>query len=268
MREKARSLILHATGRSTDAPSEAAFESVARFQTLKSVRSGKREGVEARSAMAEPEFTLYLDDHGILEFKPGKARKLVLSGMNLRDAMVPALIGTDFLYDPKTFPPRTACISPRTCCWAWSRRRVHDHRRLAVGRSICRGGYLKPGGAETSMGSSSNRLRFRHRRAELLPFLHRSGRVRGTPEPLLHTYLEKETVIGWKWPFEAKWLGGSTSLRTTMTCRSISLYSPSGSGAATSATVQDPVRFDDEKTVIHFVEAISPPGRDAQSIVS
>ena len=254
--QKGRIVISTRQGDRLTPRAEAAFESVGRFETLKSVRSGNRDGIEVRSATAEVEFTVYLDDRGILEFKPGKARKLVLSGMNLRYAMVPSLVGTDFLYDPKYFP----------------RDRMHiPALNIVVGMVLGEGcmitGIWPSGGQSAALdlgphgkwkGIDSLSLDTAGQ-SFYLSCIERPGVWH--VEPLLRNYLEKDTVIAWKRPFEAQWFG---RMHITSDDYDWPFYFINKPLRLWGRYIRDwyryPVRFDGEKTVIHFEKRFRPEG--------
>ena len=160
--------------------------------------------------------------------------------------MVPSLVGTDFLLDPKDFPRGTGMHIPtvqrhRGGHGPW--RSLHDHRRLAAGRPIGRLGT----GAPPVKRRVSIRLSLK-RPVKASSYLASERPGIWHVEPLNRNYLEKETVIAWKRPFEASGSGGCTSLRTNTTGPSISSASRfEGLGPLHPRLVQYPVRFDGEK---------------------
>ncbi len=255
--QKGRIVISTRQGDRLTPRAEAAFESVTRFETLKSVRSGNRDGIEVRSATAETEFTVYLDDRGILEFKPGKARKLVLSGMNLRYAMVPSLVGTDFLYDPQSFAGKDRLHVPALNMLLGM---VEGEGCMITGVWPSGGQSaavdLKPGGKEKvvdalSLDTAGQSFYF--------SCIERPGVWH--VEPLLRTYLEKDTVIAWKRPFEAQWFG---RMHITSDDYDWPFYFINKPLRLWGRYIRDwyryPVRFDGEKTVIHFEKRFRPEG--------
>ena len=255
--EKGRIAISAREGDQLTPRAEAAFESVARFQTLKSVRSGNRDGIEVRSAAAEPEFTVYLDDRGILEFKPGKARKLVLRGLQLRYAMLPALIGTDFLYDPNALPDKDRLHIPA----------LNMVLGMVEGEGCMVEVIWPSGGQAAALDLKSNG------NAKVIDALaldtagqsfyfsciQRPGVWHA--EPLLRNYLEKNTVIAWKRPFEAQWFG---RFYITSDDYDWPFYFINKPLKLWGRYVRDwynyPVRFDGENTVIHFEKRFRPNG--------
>lgn len=251
--EKGRIVIATRQGDRLTPRAEAAFEAVARFETLKNVRSGNREGIEVCSA-GEPEFTVYLDDRGILEFKPGKARKLVLRGMNLRYAMVPALIGTDFLYDPKMFPDKDRLHIPALNLLLGM---VEGEGCMITGIWPSGGQSaaldLKPGGPGKAIDAKVIDALTLDTAGQSFYFscIERPGVWHA--EPLLRSYLEQDTVIGWKRPFEGQWFG---RFYITSDDYDWPFYFVSKPLKLWGRYIRDwyryPVRFDGDKTVIHF----------------
>ena len=184
---------------------EAGFTSVKRFEVCQPVESGNpsRHGIEVRSKAGEVEFTLMADDRGVFEFKPGKARQLFLRGLQWRYAMVPSLVGTDFSTTPTSFPGMDRLHIPA----------LNMLLGLADGED-CMAVGVWPSGRQSaawtsnragSRSSSTASPSTRPGKSFYLSCLEKPGIWHA--EPLKRNYLEKDTVIAWKRPFEAKWIG-------------------------------------------------------------
>ena len=257
--EHGRIAISSRQGGQTKQRAEIEVEPLKRFQAYRTIRDGKppRQGVEIFGGSPQAEFTLLVDDRGVFEFKPGKAGKLVLRGLHLRYGMVPGLVGTDFLYDAQTVPGADRLHVPS----------LNMVLGFAAGEDCTLVGVWPPGkqsaawglkpGAEPrpidslSVDTAGQSLCF--------AFLERPGIWHA--EPLKRKYLEKETVIGWKRPFEAKWIG-----RFFITSDEYDWPFYFGSkptkiwGRYIRGWYNYPLRFDGDATVVHFERQFLPKG--------
>ena len=199
-----------------------------------------------------------MDDHGIFEFKPGKARQLVLSGLQLRYGMVPALVGTDFLFDAKTADGADRLHIPA----------LNMVLGLVEGEDCMLVGVWPPGRQSAALElkpragiqSSSTASRFDMAgQSFYFSCLEKPGIWHA--EPLKRNYLEKDTVIAWKRPFEAKWIG-----RFFITSDEYDWPFYFGSkptkiwGRYIRGWYKYPVRFDGDRTVVHFEKEFLPKG--------
>jgi len=257
--ENGRVLISTRQGDRLKQRAEAAFDSVKHFQSYKMVRSGKpaRQGVEIYADSAEAEFTLFVDDKGIFEFKPGKAHKLILSGLDCCYGMVPSLIGTDFVFDAKAAGDLDhLCIPSLNLVLGL----VGGEDCVVVGvwpsgnQSAALG--LKPGEEPRLIDS----LTFdTAQQSFYFSCLEKPGIWH--VEPLKRNYLEKDTVIGWKRPFEAKWMGRFFITSDEYDWPFYFGYKPTKIwGRYIRGWYNYPVHFDGDKTVVHFEKEFLPKG--------
>jgi hypothetical protein len=257
--EKGRIAILTPNGDRLKQRAEAAFKSVKHFQSYRSVRSGNppRQGIEVHSDAAEVEFTLLLDDRGIFEFKPGRARQLIFRGLQLHCGLVPSLVGTDFLFDAKTAPG-----ADRLCLPA-----LNMFLGLVAGEDCVAVGVWPPGKQSAALAlkpEGESRL------IDGLSFdtagqsfffscLEKPGIWHA--EPLKRNYLEKDTVISWKRPFEAKWIGrfyissDEYDWPFYFGSKPVKIW-----GRYIRGWYSYPLRFDGENTIVHFEKQFLPKG--------
>ncbi len=255
---------------------EAAFESVKHFQSYKTVRSAStlgdgppRQGIEVYSDDDAAEFTLLVDDKGIFEFKPGKAQQLVLRGLQFRYGLVPSLVGTDLLYDSKT---------------AYAADRLHIPALnmllgLVEGEDCMAVGVWPPGKQSAALTIKPQGAGSREQGArgdpgsplfDSLTFdtagqsfyfscLEKPGLWHA--EPLKRNYLEHDTVIAWKRPFEAKWIGRFFITSDEYDWPFYFNSKPAKIwGRYIRGWYQYPVRFDGDQTVLHFEKQFQPKG--------
>ena len=238
---------------------EATFGSVEHFKSYRWVRSDgpAREGIEIYSDSAEAQFTVLVDDQGILEFKPGKARQLVLHGLRLAHGLVPSLVGTDFLYDANTAPGAQRLHIPS----------LNLVLGLVDGEDCMAVGVWPPGKQSAAFGLAPGAG------AKLIDsftfdtdgqsFYFSCQEQPGIwhAERLKRNYLEKDTTIAWKRPFEAKWLG-----RFFITSDEYDWPFYFGSkplkiwGRYIRGWYKYPVRFDGDHAVVHFEKQFLPKG--------
>ena len=238
---------------------EAAFASVEQFKSYRLVHcdSPARQGIEVYSDSAEAQFTVLVDDQGIFEFKPGKARQLVLRGLRLAHGLVPSLVGTDFLYDANMAPGAGRLYIPS----------LNVVLGLVDGEDCMAVGVWPPGKQSAAFGLTPDA------NAKLIDSFtfDTDGRsfyfsCQQKPgiwhvERLKRNYLEKDTTIAWKRPFEAKWLG-----RFFITSDEYDWPFYFGSkpakiwGRYIRGWYRYPLRFDGDRTVIHFEKQFLPKG--------
>ncbi len=255
--ENGRILISTRQGDRLKQRAEAAFESVKRFQSYKSVRSGNppRQGIEIYGDSAEVECTLLVDDRGIFEFKPGKARNLVLRGLQCRYGMVPALVGTDFLYDAKTFPGLDRLHVPA----------LNMVLGLVEGEDCLLAGVWPPGSQAAAWGLKPEAKLIESLALDTagqsfyLACLEKQGIWHA--EPLKRGYLEKDTVIAWKRPFAAKWIGRFFITSDEYDWPFYFVSKPTKIwGRYIRGWYNYPLRFDGERTIVHFEKQFLPKG--------
>ena len=171
--------------------------------------------------------------------------------------MVPSLVGTDFLYDAKT---------------AYGADRLHIPALnvvlgLVEGEDCMAVGVWPPGGQsaalELTLGGGPkliDGLAFDTAgRSFYFSCLEKPGVWHA--EPLKRNYLEKDTVIAWKRPFEGKWLGrffitsDEYDWPFYFDSKPLKLW-----GRYIRGWYGYPVRFDGERTVVHFEKQFLPRG--------
>ena len=160
-------------------------------------------GIEVYGADDQLDYTLALSGDGLIEFKPAGAQQVSVSGIRLAHGIVPSLIGTDLVYDARRYPGRRTLHVPSmnlftglvqgnhctmVCIWPPGDQAV----RLQIGHE----------GEEGVIDSFSIDV---DGRSFFLSFVEYPGIWHA--EPLKDAYLEKDTVIDWKRPFPALWIG-------------------------------------------------------------
>ncbi|NUQ62205.1 MAG: hypothetical protein HUU20_06940 [Pirellulales bacterium] len=149
------------------------------------------------------QYTLRALPSGLIELMPGKSGLLEFSGCRLSYALVPSLIGTDLLYAPAAFPGKQRlCLPPMNLLVG-----------LVEGGDCTMAAAWPPGDQTVQLGladqespRSFDRLAVAPAgRSVYLQFVEQPGIWHA--EPLKPAYLEKDAVIAWKRPFEAKWIG-------------------------------------------------------------
>ncbi len=238
---------------------EAGFTSVKRFEVCQPVESGNpsRHGIEVRSKAGEVEFTLMADDRGVFEFKPGKARQLFLRGLKWRYAMLPSLASTDIVYDPTSFPGMDGLHIPA----------LNMLVGLADGEDSMAVGVWPSGRQAATLNLEPRRepkwidgLAFdTDGKSFYLSFQAKPGIWHA--ESLKRNYLEKDTTIAWKRPFEAKWIGRFFITSDEYDWPFYFVDKPRKIwGRYIRGWYQYPVRFDGDRTVVHFEKEFRPKG--------
>jgi hypothetical protein len=238
---------------------EATFGSVAQFKRYRSVHSASptRHGIEIYCDSAEAEFTVLVDDKGIIEFRPGKARQLILRGLRLAYGLVPSLVGTDFLYDANTAAGAQRLHIPS----------LNLVLGLVDGGDCTAVGVWPPGeqsaafGLESGAGAKFIDSFTFDTAGQSFYFSCQEKPGIWHAERLKRNYLEKDTTIAWKRPFEAKWLG-----RFFITSDEYDWPFYFGSkpakiwGRYIRGWYTYPLRFDGDRTVVHFEKQFLPKG--------
>jgi hypothetical protein len=243
---------------------EIAFDGGYRFARYKLVRGAKpnRLGAEICSADNRVLLTLYLSADGIFEFQPGEAKNLTFGGARLKYGIVPSLIGTDFIYTAQSAAPGGRpgpehCYLPSMNLLVGL---VGGGDAMMVGvwppdRQTASLLMKNPGGTRSIDGFSLQTAGS----SFYLTFLEKPHIWHA--EPLVPDYLETDTVIGWKRPFEAKWIG-----RFFIASEEIDYpfyFRPERAelwGRPIRGWFYWPVWFDGDETVIHFEKRFPPQG--------
>lgn len=238
---------------------ELALDGVPAFKSARIVRAGEpaKLGVEVSAEPEAPAFTLSLAPDGLLEFKPGKAQRLVLREARLRYGIVPSFVGTDLVYCADTQPGLKRLHVPS----------MNMVLGLVEGNDSMLVGVWPPGKQSVSFEAAPSGS------AKLLDGLSLDTAGQSfylstiekpgiwQAEPLKPGYLEKDTTIGWKRPFEAKWIGrfliASEEVNYPFYFRheKVKMW-----GRYIRGWFYYPIWFDGDKTVIHFEKSFPPKG--------
>lgn len=238
---------------------EVCFDLAPRWGGYKLVRDANagRLGTEVYSSEDRLLFAFYLSPDGIIEFQPAAEKQLNLRGARWQYAVVPCLIGADFVYGPETsrhsdrlyFPPMgmvVGLVEGGQCMmsgvWPPDRQVAFLQATGAGGRRILDGVSLQTAG-----------------RSFHLAVVEKPGIWHA--EPLKASYLERDTPIGWKRPFEAKWIGrlfvASEGVHYPFYFRHerVQLW-----GRSVRGWFYWPVWFDGDQTLVHFEKQFPPLG--------
>jgi len=214
--------------------------------------------VEAISAEGEagPQYTLAFAGDGILEIRPGAWNSLTVSS-RMKYAVVPSLVGTDLLYRADVRPMLDRLYVPSM--------------NMIVGLLEGEGGVMvgvwppgkqtaslerKPGGGSQAFEGFSLDMAGE---SFYLAYLERPGIWHA--EPLRAEYLEQDTPIAWKRPFEAKWIGRfyieSDSYHFPFYFRyeKMKLW-----GRCVRGWFNYPFWFEGDKSIVHFEKKFPPKG--------
>lgn len=222
------------------------------------VRNGDRSGLGVEVVRdGKIQYTLRMIGSGLLEFEPGQADLLAASECRLSYALVPSLVGTDLVYAPLAFPEKRRLYVPSMSFLVG----------LVEGGDCTMVAAWPPGGQTVELGLSNPAGQRHFDRFALAPagesvflqFVEHPGIWHA--EPLRPAYLEKDAVIGWKRPFEAKWIG-----RFYIESEAISYpFYFAGEkrklwGRYMRSWYEFPVWFDGDKTCLHFEKKFPPQG--------
>jgi len=243
---------------------DVAWDGGRRFANYNLVRSekGARLGAEIRSSDNRVLATLYLAPDGILEIQPGEEKDLTIGNARLKYGIVPSLIGTDFVYTAQSGTSGGSSASNR--CYLPS---MNLFVGLVEGNDSMLVGVWPPGQQVASLrttgsGSTKGIDAFSLQtggRSFYLALLERPHIWHS--EPLQADYLERDTLIGWRRPFEAKWIGrfhvASEEIDYPFYFRDarVELW-----GRPIRSWFWWPVWFDGQRTMIHFEKRFPPKG--------
>ncbi|MGQ9573764.1 MAG: hypothetical protein ACUVUC_00460 [Thermoguttaceae bacterium] len=229
---------------------------VAQYRLIRDAK-GSRLGVEIRSPDGETVQTLFLSDDGILEFRPGRAKDLAVEDAGWKYAIVPSLVGTDFVYTAAAAPSLDRLYLPS----------MNLIVGLLEGRDCMMVGVWPPGQQVVSVRLAGTGPQRRIDALQLqtggysfyLALIEHPQLWHA--EPLKAAYLEQDTPIGWKRPLEAKWIGrffiASEQIHYPFYFRHerVKLW-----GRCIRGWFYWPVWFEGDKTVIHFEKLFPPQG--------
>jgi hypothetical protein len=269
---------------------EVSLEGAGRFAKYKLVRDArqKRLGAEIYSAENRLLSAIYLMPDGILEFRPGDAKGVTVNvtptGAHLKYGIVPSLMGTDLVYsalDPRlsALAPGPSSLTPQPSSLNWHLPSMNlfvglveggDSMMVGVwphdpgtGRGVVAEGARQvaslrmsgTGGARQIDGFSLQPAQ----KSFYLTFLAKPGIWHA--EPLKPDYLEKDTVIAWKRPFDAKWIGRFFVASEEMNYPYYFRYDRAELwGRTIRGWFYWPVWFEDDETMIHFEKRFPPRG--------
>ncbi len=243
---------------------EISFGAGHRFAAYKLVRDARsnRLGAEVYAAENRLLYAVYLSADGILEFRPAEAKDLTVGGARLKYGIVPSFVGTDFVYTAQSGAGEDPS-GPGHCCIPSMSFVVG----LVEGEDCTMVGAWPPGrqaaGFRVSGAGDERKLDgFSLRtagRSFFLTFLEKPNLWHA--EPLKPEYVEKDTAIAWKRPFEAKWIGRffitSEEIDYPFYFRHerVKLW-----GRSIRGWFYWPLWFDGRKTMIHFEKQFPPQG--------
>jgi len=242
---------------------EVSLDAVNRFAKYRLVRDAKqnRLGAEIRSAENRVLATLYLAADGILELQPEGAQGLFV-GARLKYGIVPSFVGTDLVFTAES--ATAGRRSPPKQCYVPSMNLIVG---LVEGNDSMMVGVWPPGSQKASLrvskaGSDEGFEGFSLQtagRSFYLAFVEKPRLWHA--EPLRPDYIEKDTAIGWKRPFEAKWIGRFFVASEEMSYPFYFRYERMKLwGRFVRGWFTWPVWFDGDKTVIHFEKPFPPRG--------
>jgi len=213
--------------------------------------------VRVRPAKGRLHYAVAVSPEGIVEFRPGESRGLTVGGIRTAYGILPSFIGTDFVYDPRQYTGKDHLYVPSMHLYVGL---VQGNDCVMVGawpsgEQVVRLELQGDGDRRTIEGVSIETAG----RSFYLAYLE-SPRI-WHAEPLRDTYLEKDTVIAWKRPFAAKWIGRffikSEGVHFPFYFRyeKVKMW-----GRCIRGWFYYPFWFDKEKTCVHFEKKFPPEG--------
>ena len=221
----------------------------------KDSRRGVR--VEVLTGTANRQYAVRLTEDGLLEFIPGRMKTLTVGQGEACYGIVPSLIGVDLVIDPRKHAGTSEVFIPS----------MNLYTGLMRGNDCMMVGVWPPGDQVVQLGlagKDAERMIERFRidlagRSFYLGYIEHSGIWRA--EPLKDEYLETDTVIGWRRPFDAHWIG-----RFYVTGQEMHYpfyFHPKREkmwGRWMRGWYVFPLWFDGDKTVVHFEKKFAPDG--------
>lgn len=217
----------------------------------------KAVAVVVRSTDGQMRHTVSLSGDGILEIRQPAGRSVQLAS-RLRHVLVPSLIGTDLLYAAEDLSPNRPNYIP-SLNMAVGLLAGEDAMMVAVWPLGEQTASLTRSTDETSPTISAFSLDTAGQ-SLYLAFLEHPGIWH--EEALKKEYLETDTAIGWKRPFEARWIGRffieseGYDFPFYFLQESRRLW-----GRYIRSWFAYPVWFDGERTMVHFEKKFPPEGR-------
>ena len=236
------------------------FAGVSRFQTYKLIADDQsnRAGVEVYQPADHLVLTVYLSSEGIFELRPAAAGQLTLGRAGIQYAIVPCFVGADLVFDAKsrahkarTYIPSTnlmiGLIAGQDCMlvatWA-------PGEQMAWFETRQRGGE-NPLWDDFCFETAGHSL--------FLSYLQNADLWHA--EPLKADYVERDTAIGWKRPFEAKWIGRIHLANDEIDYPFYFRHERMKMwGRCIRGWFYYPVWFNGDQTIIHFEKHFPPRG--------
>ena len=213
--------------------------------------------IEVHSEQNGLEYTLCLSRDGVIEFKPSQVEGLTISGCQVEYGIVPSFIGTDLVYDPRRYADNGYLYIPSLNLYT-GLVKGSDCMMVGVwpfGDQVVKLGLETAGGAAIIDSFSIDTAK----RSFYLSYLEHPNIWHA--EVLKDTYLEKDTVISWRRPFDAKWIG-----RFFITSEGIDFpfyfldKRVKMWGRWIRGWYYYPFWFDGDKTCVHFEKKFPPEG--------
>jgi hypothetical protein len=214
------------------------------------------------SSSAEPTktqlaYTIRLNADGIIEFKPATITGLTIKDAPTRYGIVPSLIGTDLVFDPVKYAGRNELYVPS----------MNLYVGLMAGNDCMLVAAWPPGNQVTKLGlkGASDQTTIdsfsidADRRSLYLTWLEFPNIWYA--EALKDEYLERNTPIGWRRPFDARWIGrffiesSDYHFPFYFDCQKRLIW-----GRYVRDWYTYPVWFDGDKTIVHFEKKFAPTG--------
>ncbi len=242
---------------------EVSLDAANRFAKYRLVRDAKQDrlGAEIQSARNGVLATVYLAADGILELQPGDAKGLTV-GARLKYGIVPSFVGTDLVFTAES--ATAGRRSPPKQCYIPSMNLIvglvegNDSMMVGVWPQGPQKASLRVSKEGSDEGFEGLSLQTAGR-SFYLAFVEKPRLWH--VEPLRPDYVEKDTAIGWKRPFEAKWIGRFFVASEEMSYPFYFRYERMKLwGRFVRGWFYWPVWFDGEKTVIHFEKQFPPRG--------
>jgi hypothetical protein len=218
---------------------------------LKLAALGKQPGlaVEAYSEDGSLRYSVGLRADGILEIKSPSDQSLIVHGA-MRRVLLPSLVGADLLYIPNFRPQLTTYHLPATNMLVG-----------LMGKGDCvMVAVCAPGRDGDSLGAELSSFSVSAGGETLyLTYVEHPGLWH--EEPLQAGYLEKDTPIAWKRPFDAKWIG---RFHVESDRYDFPFYFRHEKAKLWGRYIRGwfgyPFWFDGEKTMVHFEKKFPPKG--------
>lgn len=253
------SMAVYTTGRGSTKRRTVITSVPARKNTTFAVTK-QREGITVKQRDKNNDTLLevsFLPKSNIMVFKPGKKKTLHLRDTHIRYGIIPSLIGVDLVYDPDEYQEENQLHVPA----------MNMFVGLADGNDAMMVGVWDKGNQAVKLGLNNRDGKRRISDFSIhmdeknfsLAFIEHQNLWHA--EKLKDTYLETDTEIEWKRPFDARWIG-------RVHCKESGINYPfyfqndrrKISGRYTKGWHIMPFWFQDHKTMLHFEKKRPPVG--------